>query len=449
MKLFRALSRFAFGILFVLSGFLKAIDPIGTALKVKEYIGVMGLEFIDFISIPVAILLSAFEFLVGVAILKGLRIQLFSKIALGFISFFTLLTLWTAIANPVSDCGCFGEAIHLSNTSTLFKNIALLAFALIVFFQRKKFHPIASPKVEWGYLAIYALLIFILQGYSLRNIPQIDFGIYKPGTDLVATQQAFQEREYETLLIYSKDGREETFTINNIPDSTWTFVDAKTALVKGAAEDASVDFSFMDASGNPVGNEILLHQGPVFFISIYNARALGEKAVNKIKSLADTLAAHNLKLYIVSANSVEETRAMFENTGNISKEAGTEGDSGVENYEILYSDYKAVISFNRSSGGLTYINNGIIVKKWARGNYPTAHLGEILAQDPEIITAKSQIDEHLFAEISLFIILFLIVIIRFFSKIIYNRHLARLAHIHTAKPDAELTNRETTSSDPQ
>ena len=114
MKLIRAICRFAFGILFVLSGFLKAVDPVGTSLKFKEYFGALHLDFLDFLSIPCGILLTSAEFLVGVAILKGLRIQLFSKIALGFISFFTLLTLWIAIANPVSDCGCFGEALHLS-----------------------------------------------------------------------------------------------------------------------------------------------------------------------------------------------------------------------------------------------------------------------------------------------------------------------------------------------
>lgn len=432
MKLLRALCRFAFGILFVLSGFLKSIDPIGTALKVKEYLGAMGLDSLDFVSIPAAILLAASEFLVGVAVLKGLRIQLFSKIALGFISFFTLLTLWIAVANPISDCGCFGEAIHLSNRGTFLKNVALFAAALLVFFQRKRFKPIATPKVEWGYLAIYAALILVIQGYSLRNIPQIDFGIYKPGTDLIATQQELQEREYETTLIYSKDGKEETFTLNNIPDSTWTFVDSRTELVSGAAEDASVEFSFIDAHGNPVGNEILMHDGPVFFISIYNSRALGEKSVEKILALADTLQAHNLKLYIISANPVEETEALFNESGN---------------YEILYSDYKAVISFNRSSGGLTYINNGIIVEKWARGNYPTVQLGEILSQDPEIITATAQINEHLFAEISLFIILFLIVMIRFFSKIIYNRHFAQITHIHLESPQKE--DEQPISSDPQ
>ncbi len=396
-----------FGILFILSGFLKAIDPIGSALKIKEYLGAFHLSAIDFLSIPSAVLLSSAEFIIGVAILKGLRLKLFSKIALGFISFFTLLTLYILIFNPVSDCGCFGDAIHLSNKATFIKNLILLAASLLIFFQRDKVIPIARPKVEWGYLAAYGVLIIALQGYSLRNIPQIDFGIYKAGTDLIAQQQENQEREYETTFIYTKDGKEETFTINNLPDSSWTFVDAKSVQVNGAAEDASVNFSFIDGEGNSVGNEIVSTPGPVFFISIYNARALGHKSIEKIMALAGTLYSHNLKLYIISANSVEETEQLF------APYIGSIGDE----FDILYADYKAVISFNRSSGGLTYVNNGIIVEKWARGNYPTGSLDKILAEDPEIITAQEQIREQLFAEIALFVILFLIVIIRFFSRL--------------------------------
>lgn len=419
MRFLRAISRFGFGLLFILSGFLKAIDPIGSALKIKEYLDAFHMDWIDFISIPSALLLAGAEFIVGVAILKGLRMKLFSKIALGFISFFTLLTLIIYIFNPVSDCGCFGEAIKLSNAATFYKNLVLLAFALIVFFQRDKFKPIATPKVEWGYIFIYAAIIFGIEVYSLKNMPQIDFGVYKPGTDLIATQQQNQEREYETTFIYSKDGEEREFTLNDLPDSTWTFVDAKSVLVRGAAEDSSVDFSFLDGEGMPVGNEILESGGAVFFISIYNAKAIGNSGVEKIIRLADTLKSHNLKLYILSANSVEETWALFEPYRQL---------NGVE-YEILYADYKAIISFNRSSGGLTYINDGVIITKWARGNYPFDSIGDILKEDPEIITSKEQIAEHLFAEVSLFIILFLIVIIRITSKILHNKRVSKLLHL--------------------
>ena len=135
-----------------------------------------------------------------------------------------------------------------------------------------------------------------------------------------------------------------------------------------------------------------------------------QRAVEKIIDLATVLQQHNLKLYIISANTVEETQALFE------PYMGLDGES----FEILYADYKMVISLNRSSGGLTYVNSGIIVEKWARGNYPFDTLGKILEEDPEIITVQAQIREQLFAEISLFVILFLIVIIRFFSKIVYR-----------------------------
>lgn len=411
MRFLRAICRFGFGLLFILSGFLKAVDPIGSALKIKEYLDAFHLGWVNFISIPSAMLLAAAEFIVGVAILKGLRMNLFSKIALWFISFFTLLTLIIFIFNPVSDCGCFGEALKLSNGATFIKNLVLLACAVFVYLQRENFKPIATPKVEWGYLFVYSVLIICIEGYALKNMPQIDFGLYKPGTDLIATQQENLEREYETTFIYSKNGKEEEFTLNNLPDSSWTFVDARTVLVSGAGEDASVDFSFMNSEGEPVGNEILKGGGPVFFISIYNARAISKRGVERIISLADTLYAHNLKLYILSANSIDDTEKLFEPYKEL---------QGRE-YEVLYADYKAIISFNRSSGGLTYVNDGVIVKKWARGNYPIDEIGDILKEDPEIITAKTQIEERLFAEISLFIILFLIMIIRFFSKIMHNK----------------------------
>ena len=146
-------------------------------------------------------------------------------------------------------------------------------------------------------------------------------------------------------------------------------------------------------------------------------------------ALAETLYNHNLKLYIISANSTEETEELF---------AQYESLIG-EEIEILYADYKAVISFNRSSGGLTYVNNGIIVEKWARGNYPTDSIGDILDEDPEIITAQAEISERLFAEISLFLILCLIMIIRFFSKIFYRRRIAKLLKQSVKAENAEAT----------
>ncbi len=139
MRFLRRLCSFVFGLMFVLSGFLKAIDPVGNALKISEYLDVFHLGFLDHFSRAGAILLSTAEFIVGVALLKGLRIRLFSKIALAFISLFTILTLFVFIYNPVSDCGCFGQAIHLTNGETFVKNLILLALALFVFFQRNNF----------------------------------------------------------------------------------------------------------------------------------------------------------------------------------------------------------------------------------------------------------------------------------------------------------------------
>lgn len=416
MRFLRRLCSFVFGLMFVLSGFLKAIDPVGNALKISEYLDVFHLGFLDHFSRTGAILLSTAEFIVGVALLKGLRIRLFSKIALAFISLFTILTLFVFIYNPVSDCGCFGQAIHLTNGETFVKNLILLALALFVFFQRNNFIPIAKPKTEWYYLAGYATLIVALQIHCLRNMPVMDFGIYKPGTDLVMSQSANQEREYETTFIYEKDGLQESFTLDNLPDSSWNYVDTRTVLLGEAPQDVSGNLSFLDNSGNAVEEDILGVEGPMFLVSIYNATKLKSRTVENIMELADTLQQHNAKLYIVSSSSVENTESLFEPYTN---------KAGVD-YEILYADFKAVISLNRSNGGLTYINSGVIVDKWPRGDYPIGDMGEILMQDPEEITAKTLIYERLFAEVSLFVILCFIFIIRFFSKISYRKYLGAL-----------------------
>ena len=216
MSFLRAISRFVFGVVFIVSGFLKVLDPIGFALKIKEYLNAFNLSFLDFSSIPAAIAISCTEFIIGVAILKGLKMNFFSKIALIFISFFTLLTLYSALFNPVEDCGCFGEAFTLSNWNTFFKNIVLFSLAILLYFQRYKFEPIASKFWETLYTFAYLLFALGLCAYSLFFLPPIDFGSFKAGTDLIENSRENVLKEYTSTLIYTKNGENKEFTLDNV-----------------------------------------------------------------------------------------------------------------------------------------------------------------------------------------------------------------------------------------
>lgn len=403
MRYLRAICRFTVGIIFILSGFLKAVDPIGNSLKIDEYLKAFHLGFLDFTSVPAGILLSAAEFLIGVCILKGIKMKLFSRVALIFISFFTLLTLYSAIFNPVQDCGCFGEAIHLSNWETFFKNVILLGCAIVIFLQRDQFKPIASAKWNYIYIGGYSALILGISICSLLYLPQIDFGVFKAGTDLTTSADAQPEHEYEVVFTYSKDGEEKTFTLENLPDSSWTFVDSQTKLISASSyTDGNTELILKTGDGIYVTNEVLGSGRPLFLLSLYNCSRISAKKLERIAAIRDTLVASGADFYILSGNTPEESEALF------------------TNFNILYTDYKNAISLNRSNGGLTYINDGTVIRKWSSRETPD-RFDDVLCEDSEVVTANVVIKEQLFVEITIFVILFMILIIRFFSKIIYSR----------------------------
>ncbi len=413
MNFLRGISRFIIGSVFILSGFFKAIDPIGGGLKIKEYLTAFHLGFMDFMSIPVSLLLSVMEFLIGVAVLKGLKMKIFSGAAFWFMVFFTSLTFYSALFDPVKDCGCFGEAIRLTNWETFYKNIILLAAAAVIYFQRKKFEPIASVRWEIIYISIYFLFISGISVYALVKMPQIDLGDYKAGTILTDYRGSAPEKEYSTIFIYSKDGQEKEFTIDNLPDSTWHFVDSRTSVIQEGGEKEFTDFVLKDSAGNYVTDGILNNDAPLFFASFYNTGNISEKKMKRLERLKDTLNVNGALFYILSGNGTEQTETAFGNT----------------DIPVLYSDYKTVLSFNRSNGGLTYIYGGDIIEKWAWGNYPFSSMRRILARDPEVLVANGIISDQLFAEISLAVIFFMIVIVRFISKIIYKKYLSKLESI--------------------
>lgn len=416
MKRFlRAVSRFILGITFILSGFLKAIDPIGVSLKITEYLNAFYLGFLDFASLPAGILLAGAEFIIGVCILKGIKMQLFSRIALWFVSFFTLLTLYSAIFSPVKDCGCFGEAIHLSNWETFFKNIILLACSCTVYFQRNQFRPIASARWENIYTGCYACFILSISAYSLILLPQVDFGGFKAGTDLSVSFRSEPEMEYETTFTYSKEGKKQEFTLNNLPDSTWTFVESHTKLISASSLTSGVpDFIIKNNNGEYVTEKIVESNKPVLLLSVYNVNKIGKKRVEKIMRLRDSASAAGAVFYILSGNAPETTEERFCNTDT------SNAHNPFLPEEILYTDYKTALLLNRSNGGAVYMNNGTIACKWSRCNYPIDKITNLLKEDSETVTANIIIKEHIFIELSIAFILFMILIVRFVSKQIYS-----------------------------
>ena len=248
MKALRNFSRVFIGLVFIFSGFVKVIDPIGVAYKFNDYFAAMHLEFLSGGALTFAVLMSVAELLIGIALTFNLLPKLASWAVLIFMVIFTPLTLWLAIANPVSDCGCFGDALILTNWQTFFKNVIIDIFVVIIFIERKRFKPAYSPFFQWSLGIVFAIASFFLAFYCLRNLPIIDFRPYHIGAN-IQEGMTIPENEKENVdiiessFIYEKNGNKKSFELNDLPDDSWTFIEAKHKVIKEGYKPPIHDFT--------------------------------------------------------------------------------------------------------------------------------------------------------------------------------------------------------------
>lgn len=409
MNLLRGIARFIVGFVFLFSGFVKIIDPAGVGLIIEEYFKIIGFGNWHTIYVFIGALLSITEMLLGVGILLGLRMKLMIRGALGFLIFFTILTFFLAVFNPITDCGCFGEAVKLSNWDSFFKDLILFFFVLILYYQKNKFIPIAPPKWEWIFTSVFALFLTGLSVYSYRNLPMIDFMEFKIGTNIrerlsFATHSDLQQ--FETVLIYSKNGEKQEFSINEIPDSTYTFIDSKTVEKKKSSKSTPIDFAVSDSNGNYITDSLLSIEGPLFIATSPFAPALGKRRSARLNALYDSLLKRDIPMILLTGSLQQQNNLL------------------VQKYNlrmpIYHSDFKTLYTMNRSFGGVLFLFDATIVSKWAVSDIPSKNIDKILDQDPELIAAKEKINEHLTLEFSIFILLLIIALMRYFLKIFYK-----------------------------
>lgn len=230
MKILRTLFRWIVGATFIFSGFVKVIDPLGYGYKIADYLEAMQLSSIESIALPMAIIFAVLELVIGFSLFFNQLPKLGALGALLMMIFFTPLTLWLAIANPVSDCGCFGDALVITNWQTFFKNLVLLAMAILLFAQRKKFKPAYFPALQWVIMFVVGFASLGLSLYCLKTLPIIDFRPYHIGANIaegMIVPEDAPKPVIESVFIYEKDGKQQEFSVDNLPDESWKFVDAK------------------------------------------------------------------------------------------------------------------------------------------------------------------------------------------------------------------------------
>ncbi len=248
MKVLRNFSRLFTGIIFIFSGFVKLIDPLGSAYKFTDYFTAMGLESFSSVALAFAILMSIAELIIGIALVFNLLPKIAAWLLLLFMAFFTPLTLWLAVANPVSDCGCFGDALILTNWQTFYKNLIILAFTLIVFWQRKNYKPIYNSFTQWTLSILFSIIALLISLHCLYNLPFIDFRPYHIGANIsegmsIPIEEINNKDMYESRFVYEKNGEQKEFDAKNLPDSSWKFIDAKHILIKEGYKPPIHDFT--------------------------------------------------------------------------------------------------------------------------------------------------------------------------------------------------------------
>jgi uncharacterized membrane protein YphA (DoxX/SURF4 family) len=348
------ISRFIIGILFIFSGFVKCVDPTGTAIKMEEYFVAFGTGFLVPWSMTFSILMCGIELLVGLMILFNTRMVWGIWAAVALMVFYTPLTLWLAITNKVTDCGCFGDAIKLNNLETFLKNVAVDIFLVFLLSGSKRFNPTASKKLQTVLVAAMAVAVFGFEAYNLVRLPVIDFMPYKVGTNIpqsmIIPEGAPQEqREY--LFIYEKDGVQKKYTMNDLPDSTWKFVDRKEGkLIQKGYVPPIHDFMITTSEGFNVTDEILTTPGETYILTIASLKEANPERFTEINRIAEEAISKGHRFIAVSSSLPEEYEQFKQKTR--------------ATYPIYLMDGTTIKTMIRSNPGLMMIDAGTILKKW-------------------------------------------------------------------------------------
>ncbi len=357
----RFLCRLIPAITFIFSGFVKAVDPTGTAVKFNDYFIAFHLDWLLGLAMPMAFALAVIEFLLGIYLLTGLFLKKVIPTLLAFMAFFTLLTLYIAIFDPVSDCGCFGDAVVISNWQTFLKNVIIIMFAYGAWVFRKDYKTPSTPLLRTATAVAFALYISGVAWYSLSNLPIIDFRPFKSGADiysLVNIPEGAEMPEYETLFILEKDGKQKTFDVDSYPydDSTWTFIESKTKIIKEGYIPPLEAFSLMDEEYGDLTYDIIQHEGAVFLMVSHDLTKIPAKFIPTMAGLAKEADKYNIPFYCVTASD-SQGATKFE------KEHST-------GLQYLYNDNITLKTIIRSNPGLILVYDGIVINKWHHNNIP-------------------------------------------------------------------------------
>ena len=357
-----SIARTLLAITFLFSGFVKAVDPLGTVYKIEDYLKAFGGVFTDLLPLAgtTAVCLILAEWLLGWAMLLNVRTQWTSWLCLLFYLVMTPLTLWIALTNPVTDCGCFGDALVLTNWQTFWKNIIFLTLTVVLLVCRKAIKPSWSTLSEI-FTAVCALIGGgLIMAYSYTHLPPLDFRPYKIGNNIPELMEIPEDAPhdvYETTLIYEKDGVQQTFTLADYPkdDPDWTFVDQQSVLVKKGYEAPIHDFEILTMDFDDITYDILESETPVTLVTMYDLKKTNRQQAAKLRDLWNECWERGEQCYFLTGSGEDDIYAFAEELGWSEQEAET---------VFCTIDPVTLKTIVRANPGAFVVQNGTIIEKY-------------------------------------------------------------------------------------
>jgi triose-phosphate isomerase len=356
------LCRIIVAVTFIFSGFVKAIDPIGTQYKLHDYLGAIGMAGIlpNWTLLAVAVFLAAIEFCIGIFLLFAIQRRLISKLTVAFMAFMTMVTVWIVVADPVKDCGCFGDALHLTNTETLIKNIVLLVCSLAIMYRPLAMFRFVSKSNQWIVTNYTIVFILVSSGLSLYYLPIFDFRPYHIGVNIprgMEIPKGAKLPQFKTTFIMEKNGQRKEFTLDNYPDASWKFIDSKTVQTSEGYIPPIHDFSITDnKTGLDLTNSVLSHKGYTFLLIAPHLETADDSNFGDIDRLYEYAQSYDIPFYCLTASTTKAIKRWVDLTG--------------AEYPFCITDEAVLKTIIRSNPGLLLLKDGTIINKWSHNNLP-------------------------------------------------------------------------------
>jgi triose-phosphate isomerase len=356
------LCRIIVAVTFIFSGFVKAIDPIGTQYKLHDYLGAIGMAGIlpNWTLLAVAVFLAAIEFCIGIFLLFAIQRRLISKLTVAFMVFMTMVTVWIVVADPVKDCGCFGDALHLTNTETLIKNIVLFVCSLAIMYRPLAMFRFVSKSNQWIVTNYTIVFILVSSGLSLYYLPIFDFRPYHIGVNIprgMEIPKGAKLPQFKTTFIMEKNGQRKEFTLDNYPDASWKFIDSKTVQTSEGYIPPIHDFSITDnKTGLDLTNSVLSHKGYTFLLIAPHLETADDSNFGDIDRLYEYAQSYDIPFYCLTASTTKAIKRWVDLTG--------------AEYPFCITDEAVLKTIIRSNPGLLLLKDGTIINKWSHNNLP-------------------------------------------------------------------------------